>query len=291
MNYENVEVIELNIAYPYIAIDLDGTLLNADKRISYADFYAIKLYTSLGGKVILATGRSPLSTAWVAENLGIEKSLVAFNGAYIQFGDEKQYDFIESRFQVSDIEYLLSLCDNLGLEYLMYNNDSMIINEITPLNKRWLNDLLDFSYLKVQTDCREYSKRFKVIQWDKTVQLMNRILKFVVLPNKKDEFEKMFSILQNCGFCLNKTPRYIEITNNYYNKGSALEKILKKDGCTITEIMAIGDNYNDLSMLRPAKLGVVVANSPIDIREQIKNVTSSNNNNGVAEAIIHYAIY
>ncbi|WP_310605566.1 HAD family hydrolase, partial [Anaerosporobacter sp.] len=101
---------------------------------------------------------------------------------------------------------------------------------------------------------------------------------------------KIFTILQNCGFCLNKTPRYIEITNNFYDKERALEKILEKNGCAITEIMAIGDNYNDLSMLQSAKLGIVVANSPMDIQKQIKNVTSSNNNDGVAEAIINYAI-
>ena len=280
----------MNIIYPYIAVDLDGTLLNSDKRISFTDYYAIKLYTSLGGKVILATGRSPLSTKWVAENLGIEKCFVAFNGAYIQLDNEKDFDLIKSIFSVSDIGYLVKLSNYLGLEYLMYNHESIIINETTPLNKRWLNDLLDFSYLQTQTGYSEYSKKFKIIYWNKSVNLTNGILKFVVLPNKREEFEKMFTILQSSGFSLNRTPRYIEITNIFYDKGKALEKILEKNNCTIKDIMAIGDNYNDLSMLQSAKLGIVMANSPMDIQKKIKNITSSNNANGVAEAIINYAI-
>lgn len=280
----------MKIVYPYIAIDLDGTLLNSEKKISYADYYAIKLYTSLGGKIILASGRSPLSTEWVAENLSIEKSIVAFNGAFIQCGSEKQYDLIESIFQVKDIEHLLKLCDDFELEYIMYNYDSMIINDVTPLNRRWLNDLLDFSYLKTNANYSEYLGRFHVIKWNRTAELMEGILKFVVLPNKMDAFEKMFSILQNQDFSLNKTPRYIEITNNFYDKGKALEKILEGTDFLINDIMVIGDNYNDLSMLRAAKLGVVVDNSPLDIKKQIKNMVSNNDNNGVTEAILRYAI-
>lgn len=280
----------MKIVYPYIAVDLDGTLLNSHKKISYADYYALKLYISLGGKIILASGRSPLSTEWIAENLSIEKSIVAFNGAFIQCRSDKQYDLIESIFQVKDIEWLLGLCNEFELEYIMYNYDSMIINDVTPLNKRWLNDLLDFSYLKTNADYSEYLNRFHVIKWNGSTEFMDRILKFVVLPNKIEAFEKMFSILQTQDFSLNKTPRYIEITNSFYDKRKALEKILEGTDFSINDIMVIGDNYNDLSMLSAAKLGVVVDNSPLDIKKQIKNVVSNNDNNGVAEAILRYAI-
>lgn len=280
----------MKIVYPYIAVDLDGTLLNSHKKISYADYYALKLYISLGGKIILASGRSPLSTEWIAENLSIEKSIVAFNGAFIQCRSDKQYDLIESIFQVKDIEWLLGLCNEFELEYIMYNYDSMIINDVTPLNKRWLNDLLDFSYLKTNADYSEYLDRFHVIKWNGSTEFMDRILKFVVLPNKIEAFEKMFSILQTQDFSLNKTPRYIEITNSFYDKRKALEKILEGTDFSINDIMVIGDNYNDLSMLSAAKLGVVVDNSPLDIKKQIKNVVSNNDNNGVAEAILRYAI-
>lgn len=280
----------MKIVYPYIAVDLDGTLLNSHKKISYADYYALKLYTSLGGKIILASGRSPLSTEWIAENLSIEKSIVAFNGAFIQCRSEKQYDLIESIFQVKDIEWLLGICNEFELEYIMYNHDSMIINDVTPLNKRWLNDLLDFSYLRTNADYSEYLDRFHVIKWNGLTEFMDRILKFVVLPNKIEAFEKMFSILQTQDFSLNKTPRYIEITNSFYDKGKALEKILEGTDFSINDIMVIGDNYNDLSMLSAANLGVVVDNSPLDIKKQIKNVVSNNDNNGVAEAILRYAI-
>lgn len=280
----------MRIVYPYIAVDLDGTLLNSHKKIDYVDYYALKLYMSLGGKVILASGRSPLSTEWIAENLSIEKSIVAFNGAFIQYRSEKQYDLIESIFQIEDVEWLLGLCNEFGLEYIMYTHDSMIINDVTPLNKRWLNDLLDFSYLKTNADYSEYLDRFHVIEWNGATEFIDRILKIVVLPNKIEAFEKMFAILQTQDFSLNKTPRYIEITNSIYDKRKALEKVLEETDFSINDIMAIGDNYNDLTMLSAAKLGVVVDNSPLDIKKQIKNIVSNNDNNGVAEAILRYAI-
>lgn len=280
----------MKIVYPYIAIDLDGTLLNSKKRISTVDYYAIKLYSSLGGKIILASGRSPLSTEWVAENLKVEKSIVAFNGAYIRSKHEKRFDMFKSVFKTEDLEFLIKTCDKFELEYIMYTSDSIIIKEVTPLNRRWLNDILDFSYLENKVDYNEYSSRFKVIRLNEVVDFMDGILKFVVLPNRLEAFENMFAVLQEHDFSLNKTPRYIEITNNYYDKGKALEKILAASGYSMKDIMAIGDNYNDLSMLRGAGLGVVVGNSPSIIQQQVDCVVSDNDNNGVAEAILQYAI-
>ncbi len=280
----------MKICFPYIALDLDGTLLNSQKKISFTDFYAIRLFTSLGGKVLLASGRSPISTEWIAENLGIDKRLVAFNGSFVQIGEEREYSYIQSAFSENELSYLLNLVENIGLEYITYERDSVRIKRETSLNKRWLSELLNFDYLNTNANYEEYNRKFKLIKGDNATQKMSGILKFVILPNKLMAFEDVFIALQNKGFCLNRTPRYIEITKNSCDKRFGISKILEDSEYSISDIMAIGDNYNDISMLTSAKLGVAVDNSSTEIKKIAGTVTSSNDNNGVAEAIMKYAI-
>lgn len=280
----------MKICFPCIALDLDGTLLNSKKQISFTDYYAIRLFVSLGGRVLLASGRSPISTEWIAENLGVDKCLVAFNGSFVQKQEDNEYRYIESTFSEDEISYLLNLVENMGLEYILYERDTIRIKQETPLNKRWLSELLNFDYLNTNANYEEYNRKLRLIKGDNATQKMSDILKLVILPNNIIEFRNVFCALQDKGFSLNKTVRYIEITKKSYDKRFGISKILEDVEYSISDIMAIGDNYNDISMLKSAKLGVSVDNSSVEIKRVADMVTSSNDNNGVAEAILKYAI-
>ncbi|XJZ27049.1 HAD family hydrolase [Bacillota bacterium Lsc_1132] len=70
--------------YPLLAVDLDGTLFTDEKEIELETIEALQEYRDRGGKVVISSGRSPLSTKWVAETIGIEgEPIIAYNGAII----------------------------------------------------------------------------------------------------------------------------------------------------------------------------------------------------------------
>ena len=83
---------------------------------------------------------------------------------------------------------------------------------------------------------------------------------------------------------------YTEITNRNVNKWTALEMLLKKLKIEKEELITIGDNVNDKEMIENAGLGIVTGNASPEMKKIANKIVSSNNENGVAEAIIKYAL-
>src|SRR5690606_19622197 len=77
----------------------------------------------------------------------------------------------------------------------------------------------------------------------------------------------------------------IEITHKSAKKGNALKRYTEKRGISLAETMAIGDNYNDLSMLEVVGYSVAMGNAETEIKEACRHVTGLNTEDGVAEAI------
>lgn len=83
---------------------------------------------------------------------------------------------------------------------------------------------------------------------------------------------------------------YTEITKENINKWNALENLAKHLNIKIEEIVAIGDNQNDLEMIQNAGLGIIMGNSALASKKLNKIITKSNDENGVAEAINKYIL-
>ena len=73
--------------YSLLAMDLDGTLLNSRTQISAANIAAIQEFRARGGSVVICSGRSPLSTRWIAANVGLTEPIITYNGAILQEAD------------------------------------------------------------------------------------------------------------------------------------------------------------------------------------------------------------
>ena len=83
---------------------------------------------------------------------------------------------------------------------------------------------------------------------------------------------------------------YTEITNTNVDKWYAIEDLANKIGINKEEIVAIGDNVNDLTMIKNSGLGILMGNAAPHIKEQVDIIVSDNDSNGVAEAIEQYVI-
>ena len=83
---------------------------------------------------------------------------------------------------------------------------------------------------------------------------------------------------------------YLEVTHNQVSKKQALLELANYYQLSLTEIMSIGDNYNDIPMIETAGLGVAMGNAPTDVKVSANKVTDSNDQNGVSKAIKLYVL-
>ncbi|MGL6131454.1 MAG: HAD-IIB family hydrolase, partial [Fusobacteriaceae bacterium] len=80
-------------------------------------------------------------------------------------------------------------------------------------------------------------------------------------------------------------PFFLEVTKKGMDKGNSLKKLIEKLGINSKEVIAVGDSYNDISMLKIAGMSVAVSNAKPEVIEMVDYVTNSNNNHGMAELI------
>ena len=82
----------------------------------------------------------------------------------------------------------------------------------------------------------------------------------------------------------------MEVTTKHVSKEQALYEIAQHYQVPLEQVMTIGDNFNDLPMLRLAGLGVAMGNAPEAVKTEAKAVTKSNNEHGVTEAVEKYVL-
>ena len=85
-------------------------------------------------------------------------------------------------------------------------------------------------------------------------------------------------------------PTYLEIMPSNASKTSAIEVLCKKFNIQRSEIIAMGDNYNDIDMIEFAGLGIAMGNAPDEVKQYADDITLSNDEDGVAEAIKKYIL-
>ena len=276
----------MKLRFPFLFLDLDGTLLNAQKRISLSDYNAIRLYRSLGGRIFLASGRSPISVEWIASCIGAEHSYIAFNGAHICVDCNLVYENI---FEEDEVRFLYSLADEYNLECLAYTRDTMVLDQISNFSKRWIEQIIPLGYLESNHARISFQKKSNIV-YRRDFHGLSSVLKIVVLPSNIEQYETFYKILSGFSFQLNRTPRYIEITKRGSDKYTGLQKILSHLNLSAKKAMSIGDNENDYTMMKGTGFSVAVENATEEIKSISNAIVSSNNNNGVSEAINTYAL-
>jgi Cof subfamily protein (haloacid dehalogenase superfamily) len=108
--------------------------------------------------------------------------------------------------------------------------------------------------------------------------------KLILVENKlKNVLNEKYSIMRS-------KPFFLEFTNRGITKGESLRQLIDKLGIQREEVIAIGDSYNDLTMIEFAGLGVAMGNAPDDIKEKADFVTDTNMNDGVAKVVEEFIL-
>ena len=253
------------------AIDLDGTLLNEHYKLSEENCEAVMELSESGVIVILASGRMHATILPFARIMSLESPIISYNGAMvkeIKTGELVYHIPISHPIAKEIIEY----CVQHGLHLNFYNDDILYVRELN----RW-SKLYDTRTGATSHPIRDLSF-FSGKEPTK--------LQIVDAPEKIDSlFVEFSNWLQDRLYITKTQPEYLEFMNPEVSKGSALTAVANKLGIPKEKIIAFGDGYNDVSLMKAAGFSIAMGNSVNEILECASYVTDTNEENGVATAI------
>jgi len=266
-----------------LALDIDGTLLTTRGELTPRNSAAINRARQSGVQIVLLTGRRFSSARELVQRLGLDVPLVSHNGALT-----KNVETLETLdYHPLDTEIaraIIGIGRECGADMICCDDPDglgkMVLEDVSEDNRslhRYLDKYRD-SVVEVP-DLLEYVDH-------PPIQMM-----FSGCCDPMEEFAENLQAVMGERIQIFKTRyRSVDLTildalSVTASKGSSLAMIARKHGFAREEVMAIGDNHNDLTMLRYAGLGVVMANAEDELKQAGFELTSSNEEDGVAEAI------
>jgi Cof subfamily protein (haloacid dehalogenase superfamily) len=284
--------------YSLLATDLDGTLLNGQKEIAASAIQAIQEFRSKGGRVVICSGRSPMSTRWIAETIGLgNEPIIAYNGAVLL--DENGQAIEQCTFQNETILSFLAECKSEGIYAHLYEGDTLLIPEEGKWNKGWIENnipALEKSGGK-PANREQYLKQCCVKLVEDLPSYLREhnpaIVKMAAFHESgslKDFFHRISPKFQDLEMSSSWNYRNLEISPQGITKAAALIKLVDYLGISLSKTAAIGDNYNDMLMLKTAGLGIAMGNAPDEVKLAAKVITGSNEQDGVGRAIRQFLL-
>ncbi len=286
------------MAIRLLALDLDGTLLNSRGQISERNRLAVESARENGVRVAVVTGRRFRDSRPIALELGLDVPVISHNGALTKHASTLETVCVlplplaaaHKALRVgreSGADALVS-DDHEGLGVLVYDHlsgDNAAVHKYVAWARGIHGDDEGKNAVQQVVSLEDYLDHEPIhlafsggcVKMDQLEELLHSELSSSVKILSTKYPEQNFTLL--------------DIVNPAASKGAGVAATASDLGATPEEIMAIGDNYNDLEMLRFAGTGVVMANAPLSLREMPGlHPTASNRDDGVALAIEQFIL-
>lgn len=270
--------------YKLIALDMDGTMLNSRNEISKRNVQAIHKAIDKGVYVVLATGRMPASARYYAKTIGLDSPIISCNGAII-FNNTQELIF-EKKLQAQAIRQIIDLVHEYKLNYRFCGID-------TFYGQVYRGDMEEF-YPNYREDFSQQGIRVELL--DDTIAYLEKnqipIHKFEFVEEDEDklqDFRKKLETVKGISMA-SSWHNNVEIVSAGVSKGQSLQYLCEEFGIKDSQIIAIGDNENDVSMFRLAGLAIAMENGDKIAKDQADIITATNDQDGVAKAIEKYIL-
>ncbi|TDL83051.1 Cof-type HAD-IIB family hydrolase [Peribacillus frigoritolerans] len=276
-----------------IAIDLDGTLLNSENKISEENLKAIKAAQKEGIEVVVATGRAHFDVKEIFKDTGVKTWVIAANGATIH--NPEGALFHSQPMEKDTAAEALQFLERNHYYYEVFGRDAIY----TPQSGRELlnieidriesaNPDADRSQL-LQAAEKQYSQTgFRFVEsymdiLNQTEEIYN-ILAFSFHQEKLDAGWETFKDTENITLVTSAAHNF-EIEHELASKGIALQKLSAHLAIELKDTAAIGDSMNDKSMLEIAGKSIAMGNARPEIKAICRDITLTNDQDGVELAI------
>ena len=260
----------------WIVSDLDGTLLNKEHRISRETVQAVRAAQNMGVETIIVTGRMCRSAFPFYEQLNLKMPLVAYNGSFVKDIKQNKLLLHENLLGTHACE-LIEIAHKEEVSIQVYVDDVLYTDRITPYVQAYLDT--DKVEANVVTDLMPIARKGPTK---------------IILLDKEQHLKRMWKVLAQkyAGqiYVTKSHPNLLEFVNIAANKGQAVQFLAQFYGIEKDEMMACGDNYNDIPLLQAAGLQVAMGNGVDAVKEVANYVAPSNEENGVAQAIEKFVL-
>ncbi|WP_414043881.1 Cof-type HAD-IIB family hydrolase [Macrococcus sp. EM39E] len=258
-----------------IALDCDGTLIADNRTITLGTKEALMKAQDVGIKVALVSGRPRTGFKFEIEELDLQHHhglIGAYNGGMVIDIETDEVLYKQSIAQ-SDAKEFLRKIAHLNLIHIVDNGTDLYANDA------------DNQY--VIHEYRDHGLNFNLTHdLHDTLDFDPMKILLTADPKRIDEVNE--EILSICGSqfgAIRSTPFYLEITAFGVNKSSALDHICKSAGIEKENVIAFGDQLNDMEMIRDAGIGVAMGNAHPDLKQIADIVTDDNNSDGIAKVL------
>ena len=254
--------------YKLVAVDMDGTLLTPQLEISKDTVETINRVIESGVIFTLSTGRMYLAAMPFANMLNLDVPIITCNGALTKCSKTgKVYD--EKIIKKEHSSEIIRYCEEAGLSVSIYMEDDIYIKK----NSENIDIHLQLDHAKPKI-----VDNFDSLLDGSIIKIMFNSSDKYALELHTRKLNELYKEKLNFYFSL---PHFVEIVHKKANKGNALENLAIKFNVKREEIIAIGDNFNDMDMIEYAGLGVAMGNAPDYLKEVADFVTHSNDEDGV----------
>lgn len=284
--------------YKLVAIDLDGTMLNHYGEISERTKETVRRCIEKGVEIVLASGRPIDSIKTIAEELGIKGYFIAGNGALV-YDLQKNEMIYENYIKKEKVLEIIKICEENSIAYNVYT-DKVILTTNLKFNvlyyykenlKKEENKQTNISIVENMYEYVENMKDEKFLKitiCDQNSTIFHSIIKKVKEINGIEVLDISHMSRKIIKQGTEEIPVeyfYTEISASNVDKWEAIEFLRKRMGLAKEEVMAIGDNINDKKMIENAGMGIAMKGSTMEILKIARDITETNDNDGVASAL------
>lgn len=257
--------------YKAVALDLDGTILTSDNRITEKTKIILTKLRKKGIKVFIATGRTLSTSQPVKDKLGLKIPLITNNGSRVY--DENNILLKEYSISAETMEKILNLerlphihlniyenerwyveKENYNEDVMKYQDSNNFYYELTDFEKFRGKNVTKLVYMGEYEELSVLDEKIKIIN-----------------SNLKTMFSTEFSL---------------EVINAETSKAAALTAILEKERIKLEEIIAFGDGFNDYEMLKNAGKACIMGNAHYKLKESLPAIEVIGTND--EEAVANY---
>lgn len=256
-----------------IALDLDGTLLNSREEISPRNRRAIRSALDAGIRIVLVTGRGVDAPIRISKELGLNLPIICAHGALTK-------DFLANKtlghvpVPLQHAKPMVEFAERSGLSIALYSEESFYRLEGSRL---YMDDMIGPAWREVKTfeDVMHTAPTFIRFLGQESVEAMQREFGDLPLHFKIEHWNDFVE----CA-----------VTNREATKQRALARLCADFQVPAERVLAIGDSRNDVPMLRWAGIGIAMGNALAEVRQSVRYVTATNDEDGVAVALERFAL-
>ena len=256
-----------------LVLDIDGTIFKKDYTATDRVKETLQNLAAKGVKVVLCTGRMYAATKSIASELGLCTPVICYQGGLVKNFYENDETLLENTMDKTLARDVINELKKRKVFFNLYINDVLMVEEDNRLIRDYV-DARNIAYKVVGNCCGlDLSGVNKILAIDDDFQLIESL--------QKEMAEKYKDKL----YVIRSTPRFCEFSDPKATKGNAVRFLAEKWGIKKEEIMACGDQDNDIEMLLAAGIKVAMGNASESLKAIADYVTDTVDNDGVPKAV------